>query len=319
MKGVYRGDVRRALDACVSTARYAPYDGLGAYMRLGYVPADGNGASVSKTLEYAYDDWAIAQLARLAGDDALEADFLRRASSWRHCYDDETGFMRPKRSDGSFVSPFDAMDTHGQGFIDGNAWNYGLYVPHQPEEMITRMGGEERFLRYLDTLFVMEIDDRYIERTEDITRDGIIGSYVHGNEPGHHIPYLYNWTSEPWKTEATVRMILDRMYADATDGLCGNDDCGQMSAWYIFSAMGFYPVAPGSDRYMLGSPSLRSAVLHLDGGKTFTVTARNQSPRNVYVSSILLNGRPLQRRYITHAEITGGGELEFLMSAEPAR
>jgi predicted alpha-1,2-mannosidase len=271
---------------------------------------------VSKTLEYVYDDWAIAQLARLAGDDAVEAEFLRRSASWRQCYDASSGFMRPRRADGSWVKEFDPLDTHGQGFIEGNAWNYGLYVPHDSAGLIDVMGGDDRFTRFLDTLFVMEIDDRHIENTEDITRDGIIGSYVHGNEPGHHIPYLYNWTAQPWKTEAKVRMIVDSMYANATDGLCGNDDCGQMSAWYVFSALGFYPVAPGSDRYWFGSPSIRKAVLHLDDGKTFIVIARNQSPDNVHVSRILLNGVALDRRYITHAEIMAGGELEFVMTKD---
>ncbi len=319
VKGVYTRNLQGALDACIATATYAPYDGIGDYLEFGYVPHDGNSSSVSKTLEYAYDDWAIAQLARVVGDEETEKEFLRRAESWRACYDAESGFMRPRRNDGSWVAPFDPLDTHGQGFIEGNAWNYGLYVPQDPTGLIDVMGGEEAFIRFLDTLFVMDIDDRYIERTEDITRDGIIGNYVHGNEPGHHIPYLYNWTSSPWKSEAKVRMILDRMYANATDGLCGNDDCGQMSAWYIFSAMGFYPVAPGSDRYCFGSPSLRRAVLHLDDGKTFTITAHDQSRENVHVSRIVLNGKQLDRRYITHDEITPGGELEFFMTKLPQK
>jgi len=318
VKGVYEDDLPRALDACVTTARYGLYDGLGDYMRLGYVPSDGNRASVSKTLEYAYDDWAIAQLARTAGDSSFEESFLRRAATWRNNYDAGSGFMRPRRSDGSWVEDFDPLDTHGQGFIEGNAWNYGLYVPHAPEQLIDVMGGEARFVSFLDTLFVMEIEDRHIAQTEDITRDGIIGNYVHGNEPGHHIPYLYNWTAQPWKTEEKVRMILDRMYGDETDGLCGNDDCGQMSAWYVFSAMGFYPVAPGSDRYYFGSPLLRSAVIDLGGGKQFRIIARDQSPENIHVAEILLNGEPLDRRYITHGEITAGGMLEFVMTNTPA-
>jgi predicted alpha-1,2-mannosidase len=317
VKGVYSGDLRRALDACVATARYAPYDGLGDHMRLGFVPADGNSSSVSKTLEYAYDDWAIAQLAHIAGDASVEEEFLLRAEAWRSCYDAESGFMRPRRSDGSWVEEFDPLDTHGQGFIEGNAWNYGLYVPHAPGELIRSMGGERRFISFLDTLFEMEIEDRHIAQTEDITRDGIIGNYVHGNEPGHHIPYLYNWTAQPWKTEEKVRMILDRMYANETDGLCGNDDCGQMSAWYVFSAMGFYPVAPGSDRYYFGSPLLRSAIVHLENGRQFHMTTRNQSRENIYVEDILLNGSALDRRYLTHAEISAGGALEFVMTNSP--
>jgi len=318
VKGVYRGDLRGSLDACIATATYAPYDGIGDYMTLGYVPQDGNSSSVSKTLEYAYDDWAIAQLARLAGDDAAEAEFLRRSGSWRNSYDRGSGFMRAKDREGKWAEPFDPLDTHGQGFIEGNAWNYGLYVPHDPRGLIDVMGGDTRFIGFLDTLFMMDIDDRYIERTEDITRDGIIGSYVHGNEPGHHIPYLYNWTRQPWKTEQNVRMILSRMYANATDGLCGNDDCGQMSAWYIFSALGFYPLCPGSPRYEIGSPLVQRATIHLENGRTLKIRVENQSPQNVYVQSVSVDGHRIDRSYLTHAELVDGGEVVFLMGSAPA-
>ena len=170
--------------------------------------------------------------------------------------------MRPRLADGSFRKEFDPMDTHGQGFIEGNAWNYGLYVPQNIKKMVELMGGKKRFSQHLDSLFTMKIDDRYINKHEDITRDGIIGNYVHGNEPGHHIPYLYNWTDNPHKTQERVRMIMDSMYGSSVDGLCGNDDAGQMSAWYIFSSLGFYPVTPGSAVYALGSPLVEEAILH---------------------------------------------------------
>jgi predicted alpha-1,2-mannosidase len=313
VKGVYTGDLKRALDACVATATYGPYDGIAEYMKLGYVPQERSRNSVSMSLEYAYDDWAVSRLAALAGDTATEGNFLRRSAFWRNCYDTSIGFMRPKSADGGWVHDFDPLGTHGQGFIEGNAWNYGLYVPHEPDALITVMGGETRFTAFLDTLFVMHLEDRHFENTEDITREGIIGAYVHGNEPGHHIPYLYNWTASPWKTEAHVRMIMERMYANRPDGLCGNDDCGQMSAWYIFSALGFYPVAPGSDRYYFGSPLVRSARIQFENGNTLTINAANQSRANVHVRDILLNGRSLGRRYITHAELTAGGKLEFIM------
>ncbi|MCZ7556193.1 MAG: GH92 family glycosyl hydrolase [Bacteroidia bacterium] len=313
VKGVYTGDLKRALDACVATATYGPYDGIAEYMQRGYVPQERSRNSVSMTLEYAYDDWAISRLAALAGNSDAEDTFRRRSGFWRHCYDPSIGFMRPKSADGVWMRDFDPLGTHGQGFIEGNAWNYGLYVPHDVEGLIARMGGQTRFTAFLDSLFVMHLDDRHFEHTEDITRDGIIGSYVHGNEPGHHIPYLYNWTASPWKTETTVRMILDSMYANRPDGLCGNDDCGQMSAWYIFSALGFYPVAPGSDRYYFGSPLVRSARIHFENGNMLTITASQQKRENVHVRDIILNGRSLGRRYITHAELTEGGELEFVM------
>ncbi len=314
VKGAYAGDLRRALEASVATSTYAPFDGVGAYIRHGYVPQEAFPYSVSATLEYAYDDWAIAQLAWKAGDEVTAKQYLRRSASWKNHWDASIGFMRPRRGDGSWVSPFDPMDTHGQGFIEGNAWNYGLFVPHDPDGLVRTMGGERRFTAFLDSLFTMGLDDRHFANTEDITRDGIIGNYVHGNEPGHHIPYLYNWTSQPWKAGERVRMIMDRMYVNSSNGLCGNDDCGQMSAWYIFSALGFYPVAPGSDRYWFGCPLVRSAVISLENGRTFTVTATKQAKENVFVRTVLLNGKALDRRYITHAEITAGGTLEFVLS-----
>ena len=181
------------------------------------------------------------------------------------------------------------------------------------------MGGAKRFVPHLDSLFDVELPDKYFAATEDITRDGIIGNYVHGNEPSHHIAYLYNWTDQPWKTQARIRMILQRMYHPTPDGLSGNDDCGQMSAWYIFSAMGFYPVAPGSDQYSLGSPSIEGGVIQLTNGKIFTIATRNQSAKNVYVQKIILNGTTLNRRYITHTEIMKGGEITYFMGSKPAK
>jgi predicted alpha-1,2-mannosidase len=179
------------------------------------------------------------------------------------------------------------------------------------------MGGKRRFVQHLDSLFTMELPDKYFAETEDITRDGIIGNYVHGNEPSHHVAYLYNWTDQPWKTQSTVRMILQKQYHPAPDGLGGNDDTGQMSAWLIFSTLGFYPVAPGSDQYALGSPAIDKAILQLENGKTFTIEAVDQSDKNVYVKKVLLNGQALDRRYITHEEIMKGGILTFYMRARP--
>jgi len=207
------------------------------------------------------------------------------------------------------------MDTHGQGFIEGNAWNYGLYVPQDINNMVDIMGGKERMTRQLDSLFTMEIEDKYIANHEDITRDGIIGNYVHGNEPGHHIPYLYNWTGHPEKTQARVRMIMDTMYGSTVDGLCGNDDAGQMSAWYIFSSLGFYPVTPGSSDYALGSPLVKEATIHLDNGKDLLIKANNQSKNNVYVKSVTVNGKLLEGTLISHSDIINGGEIIFEMSA----
>lgn len=319
VKGVYTKDIQRALFASAKTASYRPYDGLGYYMDLGYVPEDKNGSSVSKTLEYAYDDWAIAQIANKTGNTGIEQEFLKRSKNFLNVFDPVSGFMRPKLNNGQFKKEFDPLDTHGQGFIEGNAWNYGLYVPHEPKQLIQMMGGEKRFSRMLDSLFTMELADKYIEATEDITRDGMIGNYVHGNEPGHHIPYLYNYTKQPWKTQERVRMICETMYNDAPDGLCGNDDCGQMSAWYIFSSLGFYPVCPGSQEYAIGSPSLVSAEIDLGNGKTLKISTEKQSDQNRYVRSVLFNNQEIKNYTLLHSQLEKGGELRFIMSRKPNR
>jgi predicted alpha-1,2-mannosidase len=185
--------------------------------------------------------------------------------------------------------------------------------------MIELRGGKKSFSKHLDSLFTMHLPDEFFAETEDITRDGIIGNYVHGNEPSHHAAYLYNWTGEPWKTQERVRMILKKMYRPSSDGLGGNDDCGQMSAWYIFTSLGFYPVCPGSDQYILGSPAVKEATLQLENGKTFTIEAPGQSDQNVYVQKVTLNGQPVTTNSITHADIMNGGKLVFYMGARPKK
>lgn len=319
IKGNAPFDANKALDACVTTARHASYDGLSYYMSMGYVPEDRNGSSVSKTLEYAYDDWCIAQMAKKLNRNDIYEEFSKRSQYFKNVYDASIGYMRPRLNDGSFRKDFDVLSTHNQGFIEGNAWNYSLYVPHEPEQLIGMMGGRKKFVAHLDSLFTMHLPDKYFAETEDITRDGIIGNYVHGNEPSHHVPYLYNWTDQPWKTQERVRMILKKQFHPAPDGLGGNDDCGQMSAWYIFTALGFYPVAPGSEQYAIGSPAVDGAIIQLENGKTFTIEAQNQSDKNVYVQKMLLNGQPLNRLYITHSEILNGGKLVFVMSDKPRK
>jgi len=312
-------EAMRALEASAQTARTKYYDGLEWYMSMGYVPDDKNTYSVSKTLEYAYDDWAIAQAAKKLGRSDLHAEFIKRSENWRNHFDPSTGFMRPKMSDGKFREKFDPLSTSGQGFIEGNAWNYSLYVPHNPEGMIELMGGRAKFARYMDELFTMHLPDEFFAETEDVTREGIIGGYVHGNEPAHHAAYLYNWTDVPWKTQERVRMILKNQYRPTPDGLGGNDDCGQMSAWYLFTALGFYPVAPGSGQYSLGSPLVKTARIRLENGKVLDIEARNQSDKNVYVNSFEVNGRKVDRRFLMHSELMDGGKLVFSMSDKPAR
>ena len=313
-KGVGDFDIEHALQASVNTSRVSYFDGLGDYIKYGYFPDDLTHSSVSKTLEIAYNDWCIAQIASRAGDSEIEEEYLKRSEYYNNVYDKSVNYMRPKLSDGSFRKNFDPLDTHGQGFIEGNAWNYGLYVPHQLDRMIDMMGGKEAFSLHLDSLFTMELEDKYIDKNEDITRDGIIGNYVHGNEPGHHIAYLYNWTGKPYKTQERVRMIMKTMYGPTVEGLCGNDDAGQMSAWYILSSLGFYPVTPGSDLYAIGSPSVKEATIKLDNKLSLTILTINQSDENVYVEKIEINGKLLEGTNIRHRDIIEGGEIVFTMT-----
>ena len=252
-------------------------------------------------------------MAKDVGNKSIEDEFTRRSEYYNNVFDIKTGYMRPRLSNGNFREDFDPMDTHGQGFIEGNAWNYGLYVPQDIDKMIELMGGKESFTEHLDSLFTMDIDDKFIDKHEDITRDGIIGNYVHGNEPGHHIPYLYNWTGHPEKTQERVRMIMQTMYDPTVEGLCGNDDAGQMSAWYILSSLGFYSVTPGSSNYAIGSPLVKEAIIKFPNGKTTTIIARNQSTENIYVTSVSVNGKMLQNSMLTHEELVSGGEIIFEM------
>ncbi|MFP9100156.1 GH92 family glycosyl hydrolase [Flavobacterium sp. RHBU_24] len=312
-KGNTGFDTKLALEACVSSSNLSYYDGIKYYEKLGYVPEDKSGASVSKTLEYAYDDWCIAQMAKKLGETNTFIKYSTRAENYKNVWDKSSGFMRAKLADGTFIKEFDPLETSQAGYIEGNAWNYSLYVPQDPKALIELNGGKEKFTQHLDSLFTMQLPDKYFEHTEDITRDGIIGNYVHGNEPSHHVAYLYNWVGQPHKTQARVRMILNAMYRPTPDGLGGNDDTGQMSAWYIFSSLGLYPVAPGSDEYALGSPLVKEATLKLENGKTFTITAKNQSANNVYVKKIELNGKPLNSTTIKHSDIMEGGTLVFYM------
>ncbi|MDV4015315.1 glycoside hydrolase family 92 protein [Elizabethkingia anophelis] len=319
IKGNYTGDAKAALMACVATANKRNYEGIGDYIDKGYIPAEKNGTSVSNTLEYAYDDWAIAQLAKHLGETEIYNKFIKRSENWRNNFDKTTGFMRPRMADGSFKKDFDLLSTHGQGFIEGNSWNYSFFVPHNPEGLIQQMGGKQKFASKLDKLFSMHLPDEFFADTEDITREGIIGGYVHGNEPAHHVAYFYNWSGQPWKTQKQVRHILEMQYKSTPDGLGGNDDTGQMSAWYILSSLGFYPVAPGSEDYAIGSPAVNNAVLTLENGKNFEIEAINQSPENVYVQKILLNGKEIKNFTLKHSDIMNGGKIVFYMNNKPKK
>ena len=285
----------------------------------GYIPADKERESVSKALEYAYDDWCIAQTAKSLGKTDDFDLFSKRALYYRNLYDSTSGFMRGRNSDGSWVTPFNPRyGTEKQPqYTEGNAWQYSWYVPQNVPDLIALMGGNQRFTQKLDSLFNQKpvLDDE--GAPPDVS--GMVGQYAQGNEPSHHIAYLYDYAGRPWKTQEIVHRICRDYYTNKNDGLCGNEDCGQMSAWYIFSALGFYPVNPADGTFQLGTPLLDKVSIHVGGGKTFTVTAKNVSDNNIYVQSAQLNGKPYNRLFITHKDIMNGGTLAFTMGPEPNR
>jgi predicted alpha-1,2-mannosidase len=319
VKGIQGFDPNLALQAAVASATCDGYGGLEAYSEHGYLPFDHplGDNSASKTLEYAYDDFAVFRLAEKLGRRKIAEEFRRRARNYQNLFDPDTGFIRARDGSGQWLRPFDPLETSGMGYIEGNAWNYSLHVPHDIRGYIDLLGGPGKLEKMLDTIFTMDTPESAIAGSEDITRRGILGGYIHGNEPGHHLPYLYNYVGAPWKTQRLVRRILAEMYTDAPDGIPGNDDTGQMSAWYVFGTLGFYPVCPGTDQYVLGSPGAPGAVLHLENGKDFIIRTENWSPQNLYIQQVLLNGTPLTRTYIRHREITAGGELLFVLGPRP--
>ncbi|WP_266168428.1 GH92 family glycosyl hydrolase [Dyella subtropica] len=318
VKGIRGFDPDAAMKAMVASATYAPYGGLGDYMKLGYVPIDKEPEGASKTLEYAYDDWSIAQMAKAMGRGDIAATYNQRAGNWRNAYDPKTRFMRARKTDGAFREPFDPdVAGYGSDYTEGNAWQYSWYVPQDVAGLVAAMGGDAPFVAKLDSVFDAKVDPTRFAHVEDIT--GLIGWYAHGNEPSHHLAYLYDYAGAPWQTQKRLKQIMDSQYAPRPDGLAGNDDLGQMSAWYIFTALGFYPVTPASDEYAIGRPFLARATLNLADGKTFTVTASPLDDAHPYVGAVTLNGKPLDRVFLRHGDILAGGELHFSMQAEPNR
>ncbi len=315
MKGIPGFDAKAALDAMVSSATYAPYGNLGEYMKFGYVSVDNDGEAASKTVEYAFDDWTVARMAQAMGRRDVAEQFTKRAGYWRNNFSTKDGFVEPRLADGSYRTPFDPARAGGDsGFTEGNAWQYSWYQPQDEQGLINLLGGPDKLVAKLDEMFDQKVDPARYADVEDIS--GMIGQYIHGNEPSHHLPYLYMYAAEPWHTQARLTQIMQSQYKPTPDGLVGNDDLGQMSAWYIFTALGFYPVAPGSNQYVLGRPFVQRAVLHLPNGHTFTVVADGLSDANGYVQSVTLNGKPLDRTYLRHEEMMAGGELRFSMSSK---
>jgi predicted alpha-1,2-mannosidase len=315
LKGIPGFSADEALDAMVASATNGRYAGLDQYMKLGWVPADKDHESASKTLEYAYDDWTIARVAKAMGREDVAARFRQRAGNWRNVFDEKTGFVRARNSDGKFREPFDPAVAGNGDYTEGNAWQYSWYAPQDTAELILRMGGDRRFVQKLDTLFDSKVDPASFANVEDIS--GLIGFYAHGNEPSHHIGYLYVYAGSPWRTQKRLAQIVASQYQPTPEGLSGNDDLGQMSAWLLFTSFGFYPVTPGSGEYVIGRPFVNHAVLHLPNGKQFTISVDDLSDANGYVGSVRLNGKPLMRTFIRHEEIMAGGELHFVMQPQP--
>ena len=288
------------------------------YNKLGYVPYNvGINESAARTLEYAYDDWTIYHTALLAGNRSVADTYKKRAANYTNVFDTNMGYARPRYADGRWKENFNLLNTHGEGFIEGNALNYSFYVPQDVDNMIRLMGGDKSFVSKLDSLFTMHLPAEFFAQTEDVTEEGLLGGYVHGNEPSHHIPFLYAWTSQPWKTQYWQREIMNKMYRNNIDGLCGNDDCGQMSAWYILSSMGFYPVCPGTDQYILGSPLFKNVTLNLENGKKVVIKANNNGEANRYISSMKVNGKNYTKNYLTHGDLMRGMNILYNMSATP--
>ena len=293
--------------------------GTDHYRAFGYIPYDKDGQSVTKTLEYAYDDWCIAQVAKALGKEEDYDLFMKRAASYQNLFDPSSGFMRARLSDKSWKAPFDPQYSDHNfdvaEYTEGNAWQHSWFVPHDVQGLINLHGGNENFVKKLDSLFIVDSEIRGDNVSVDIS--GLIGQYAHGNEPSHHIAYLYNYAGQAWKTQKMVREILETQYNTTPAGLCGNEDCGQMSAWYVFSALGFYPVNPAEGIYVIGTPAFKKAKINLEGGKTFSILANTVSKDNFYIQSAILNGKSLDRCYITHEEIINGGQLELEMGNEP--
>lgn len=311
-KGLRGYDVNKAFTAMKHSAMQ-DHQGLDEYKKLGYISLTDDSQSVSRTAEYAFDDWCIALMAKELGNQDDYELFTRRSQQYRNLFDRSIGFIRGKTVDGAWKPDFnpDQLPAEGAGeFTEGNSWHYTWFAPHDVEGLIELMHGDEGFIKKMDEMFVRQ-------GREHVDVSGLIGQYAHGNEPCHNYAYLYVYAGVPWKTQEKISQIVKTLYTDQPGGLCGNNDCGQMSAWYVFSAMGFYPVCPGQPMYVFGTPLFPSASLNLENGKTFKVVAENVSDKNIYIQSATLNGKAYTKTYIQHADIINGGTLVFTMGAEP--
>jgi predicted alpha-1,2-mannosidase len=334
MKGITDFDGQKALEAMRNSAEISQRDlrkhrqfgaivttssafryriGFDHYRKKGFVKKSFMSGAVSKTLEYAYDDWCIAQMAKALGDTATQQTYIKRAANYKKMFDPATGFMRPRNGRG-FVKKFDPFKVDFKVYVEANAWQYNFHVAQDVSGHMALYGGKAPYANFLDSLFNAPSSLKGL-LVQDVS--GLIGQYAHGNEPSHHVAYLYNYAGQPWKAQAMTRRIMQEMYQNQPDGLSGNEDCGQMSAWYVFSAMGFYPVCPGSDHYAIGSPLFDKISIQLENGKAFSIHAEGNSESNIYIQSARLNGQPYTKSYIRYEDIAAGGLLEIVMGATP--
>lgn len=321
LKGIGDFDPKKALAACVATANIDEYRGIGLYKKYGYVPYDvtdhynSENWSLSKTLEYAYDDYCIARMAEKLGERQIADEFDKRSLNYKNVYNSQTTFMQPRNNKGSFIENF-SPDDYTPHICESNGWQYFWSVQQDVDGLISLVGGKERFAQKLDSMFTYNPS---ADEDLPIFSTGMIGQYAHGNEPSHHVIYLFNAIGQPWKTQKYAVEVMHELYKNTPAGLCGNEDCGQMSAWYVFSAMGFYPVDPISGKYEIGTPMYPEMKMHLANGKTFTILAPAVSKENIYIQSVKLDGKPYDKSYITHEQIMNGSIFEFEMGNKPGK
>lgn len=321
LKGIGDFDPKKALAACVATANIDEYRGIGLYKKYGYVPYDvtdhynSENWSLSKTLEYAYDDYCIARMAEKLGERQIADEFDKRSLNYKNVYNSQTTFMQPRNNKGSFIENF-SPDDYTPHICESNGWQYFWSVQQDVDGLISLVGGKERFAQKLDSMFTYNPS---ADEDLPIFSTGMIGQYAHGNEPSHHVIYLFNTIGQPWKTQKYAAEVMHELYKNTPAGLCGNEDCGQMSAWYVFSAMGFYPVDPISGKYEIGTPMYPEMKMHLANGKTFTILAPAVSKENIYIQSVKLDGKPYDKSYITHEQIMNGSIFEFEMGNKPGK
>ena len=319
LKGIGNFDAEKALAACVATANLDNYRGIGLYKQLGYIPYNvtdhynAENWSLSKTLEYAFDDYCIAEMANKMGKKEIADEFYKRSQNYKNVYNPATSFMQPRDDKGNFIKDFKA-DEYTPHICESNGWQYFWSVQHDIDGLIDLTGGTSRFAEKLDSMFTYH---PAADEELPIFSTGMIGQYAHGNEPSHHVIYLFNAVGQQNLTQKYVAKVMNELYKNEPAGLCGNEDCGQMSAWYVFSAMGFYPVNPVSGKYEIGTPLFPEMKLHLANGKTFTVLAPKVSKENIYIQSIKVDGQPYNKTYLTHEQIMSGATVEFEMGNTP--